>query len=216
MAAENTDCCENMFDGDLFADENKDENSMDNTAIDFNCAVEGVSPAQSIKKLLSVRQPLLKLYDRLKFQQDNNMNSICINVSFKPVMGTNNHQQLDGQFANVVNKHRTSLISDILEIIDVEAKAQTEIISSAYKAEISVLNHSKSTEGLKTFVDTIRKEKNALDLDRNEANAKLSTSAFESRPPHHSRQEVGHTQRQFRGTPRGGFRARPRPYNKFH
>lgn len=188
MASGNTECCENMFDGDLLADENKVENSMGNTAIDFNCAVEGVSPAQNIKKLLSVRQPLLKIYDRLKYQQDNNMNSICINVSFKPAMGTNNHQQLDGQVANVVNEHRTNRISDILEIIDIEAKAQTEIISFTHKAEISALNHSKSIEGLNTFVVTIRKEKNALDLERNEANAKLS--AFNSRHPH-SRQEVG-------------------------
>lgn len=193
---------ENMFDEELLADEKQ----ITDTVIDLDCSSDNVCPSQEIINLLKTRQPLLQVYDKLKHQKDNNENSVCLNLNFKPILA-GNHERLDGKFLELVSKYRSNLITDILEILDLEVKSQTETISSKYKDHIHSLNANKATDSLKLFVDGIRKEKNSLDRERSEARAHNNTSTYRGR--------VNIRRPRFRGSSRGTRPYHRRPYDRY-
>lgn len=214
MDKKQSDIDPDRFDSDMFAEEKSDDTS-DTISIDFNCLSDELRPAQKVIYMLETRQPLIRLYDKLKHQKDNNTNSAVLNVNFKPAMNATLHQKLDGKFMDLVSEHRNNLISDILGCIDTEVKTLTDEISSCYKAEIKFLNENKATEGLKTFVESVRKVKITLDLERNEAKARLN-NPYNSVSSDSNNMRGGRTfgrQQKFRGALRGGYRARKSPYN---
>ena len=147
---------ETLLDGELAENENFD------TEIDLE---HTLNPTQEIIDSLNTRHSLHIVADKLRFQRDNNANSVCLNVTFKPRIG-NNHENLDGQLTDVVTKHRRNLIDELLVVIDGETKSQTENIVKNYKDKIYEFNAKKAETSRSKFVAAIRKHKSDLEYQR--------------------------------------------------
>ncbi len=154
-------------------------NTEPDTPINFGVDVRNSdSVSHTIVDNVRTRQPLLVLYDQLKYQKENLASFSAFKLEFKPVLGcAANNEQLDQVFSEIVSKHRTGLVTEVLEVIEGVVKTQTDNISTVYGDECRALKEAARAT-VDRFVNTVRREKTELEKRRLEANARLNTSVY--------------------------------------